>query len=337
MRILVLGQTGSNTVPLPTQCANALASLGHTVSTVNTEDVRNKLPETLKKWSKSIAKLIGKKEFLSNYYRKRESLARLSRIVCEYRKTNPDLVIVFRGNGIDYGFIEKIRSEGKRVVGWWIEGPARASRMLSEVKFYDIYYCIHANLCDNKRVHYLPAWAVDPTYYFSVNKRHYEFDIAFVGGWTEKRQKYIDAISDFDLAIVGPGWKKHMPKSTIARNLFGRDLVGLYHKSRIVINICGWGANDATGTNLRVADIPACGSFLLTEYTGGIEELYEIDREVVTFNSPEELRAKALYYLMNSEIRERIAEAGFLRTKQLPTHKDRVMRIINDIQRLREK
>ena len=55
---------------------------------------------------------------------------------------------------------------------------------------------------------------------------------------------------------------------------------------------------------------PATGGFLITDYMPGLEKLFEIDREIVIYRSPEELREKIAYYLDQPEECREIAHRG---------------------------
>ena len=63
----------------------------------------------------------------------------------------------------------------------------------------------------------------------------------------------------------------------------------------------------------RVFEIPACGTFMLSQRTEIMQGLYEEDKEVVYFDTAEELVDKARFYLSNEPTRLRIAAAGHQR------------------------
>jgi len=57
------------------------------------------------------------------------------------------------------------------------------------------------------------------------------------------------------------------------------------------------------------------GAFYLVEYFEELAEFFEKDREIVFFESPEELVDKARYYLAHEHARERIRLAGMRRAR----------------------
>ena len=61
---------------------------------------------------------------------------------------------------------------------------------------------------------------------------------------------------------------------------------------------------------MQIFDIMACGSFVLTEYSRELDEIFEIGREVETYRTIDELVSKADYYLDHRAEALEIAELG---------------------------
>ena len=337
LRVLVCGDFSSLTLPHSRQCADALEELGCDVLRVDTEDRRRKLPETFKRWSKSLAKRIGLKQCLSDFYVRRELAARNGRVSAAFLHHKPGLVLVIRGNAIDETLLEMMRKQGARLVGWWIKDVRRPENLSRDIPHYEAYYCIHRNLCEGG-VRYLPAWSVDRSRYYPAEKPAYHYDVAFVGIWNPKRQSFLDTLTGYNLGIVGPGWSTRtlssnpaLARHVVKNTLHGEELTRFYQSARIVLSINQWEANEASGTTLRVTDVPACGSFLLTEYSGGLKDLFDLGREIAVFSSPAEMKAKIDYYLAHDEEREQIARAGLEHTRKLPTPIERMRQILTDL------
>lgn len=88
----------------------------------------------------------------------------------------------------------------------------------------------------------------------------------------------------------------------------GEEIFTVYAASKINLNISLKGIEG--GTPQRVLDIMGAGGFVLTNYCAETAELFEEDKEIVMFKTPEELVEKAGYYLSHDEEREQIAAAG---------------------------
>ena len=65
-----------------------------------------------------------------------------------------------------------------------------------------------------------------------------------------------------------------------------------------------------TGIPLRIIDILGAGGFCLTNYQAELAEYFENGKELVWFESADDMLEKADYYLKNEEERIKIAEAG---------------------------
>ena len=113
------------------------------------------------------------------------------------------------------------------------------------------------------------------------------------------------------------------------RDLFFLDANGEYVTE---FNISTWDSDGLGGQNLRLFDVPACGAFLLTEYSEELSEHYRLGVEIETFKTPDELRDKVDYYLKHPVERERIAKLGYERVLKLPNYETRMKEMIKYIE-----
>jgi spore maturation protein CgeB len=67
-------------------------------------------------------------------------------------------------------------------------------------------------------------------------------------------------------------------------------------------------------SNARLFEITGAGTCMVTERLENIHDLFEPDREVVTYGSPEECVEKVKWLMEHAEEREKIARAGQART-----------------------
>ena len=67
----------------------------------------------------------------------------------------------------------------------------------------------------------------------------------------------------------------------------------------------------AKSVNPRCFEVPACGSFLLTDYREELEELFVIGRDIEVFDGPEDLERKVRHYLAHEEERLQVAFNGW--------------------------
>ncbi len=108
-----------------------------------------------------------------------------------------------------------------------------------------------------------------------------------------------------------------MPGGILDRRLFksakkpiyGNKLFSLMQNQLISLNVHpGISKNEAS--NMRLFEATGVGSLLLTDYKDNLSSFFEIDSEIVTYNSIEEAIEKAIYLLNNPKVALNIAEAG---------------------------
>lgn len=140
-------------------------------------------------------------------------------------------------------------------------------------------------------------------------------DVTFVGNFINKnRKKYIDYLLENDIKIepYGEGAKNGYVSFSRMVNIFGT--------SKINLNFTGTHNDSALfGMNInnrikqckgRPIEVALCGGFVLSEYAPGIENMFEIGKEIDVFRTKEELLEKIKYYLVNEKAREDIAKRG---------------------------
>ncbi len=106
----------------------------------------------------------------------------------------------------------------------------------------------------------------------------------------------------------------------------GKDVFTVYAGSKINLNLSLKGMEG--GTPQRVMDIMGAGGFVLSTYCQETAELFEEDKEIVMFRTPEELIDKVTYYLSHDKERERIAAAGCAKVLKDHTYEKKLRELI---------
>jgi glycosyltransferase involved in cell wall biosynthesis len=117
-------------------------------------------------------------------------------------------------------------------------------------------------------------------------------------------------------------------KYGIKKDVFviGDDMVKSINSYKIHLN-----CNISDDINYRTFETLGCKTFLLTNYTPGLEKIFEIGKELVVYENLEDLDNKVKYYLENKEERNKIAEAGYNRVKSEHTYFERSKKLIEII------
>lgn len=77
------------------------------------------------------------------------------------------------------------------------------------------------------------------------------------------------------------------------------------------------------GSNLRDYEATMCGSFLCTQYSEEIAELFEIGKEIICYHNEHDLSEKIHYYSKNTIQRNTIAAAGYKKSIHRHTWQNR--------------
>lgn len=102
----------------------------------------------------------------------------------------------------------------------------------------------------------------------------------------------------------------------------------VYSQSRIVVN-----TSIAGDVTMRIFEGTAAGALVLTDPAQGLDELFELGREVVVYRDDEELLRLIDHFLAHEEERATIARAGQQRTLSEHTYAHRAQRIVDLIAR----
>jgi spore maturation protein CgeB len=143
------------------------------------------------------------------------------------------------------------------------------------------------------------------------------------------RLRCIEQLScHFRINVYGPGWSNIIPElCRSSRSVdYGVALARIYQGTVVNINISS--QHLPTALNSRPFDVPACGAFLLTDYRPGIEELFEVGKEVIVYHNEEELIDKCRYYYSHPEARNVITLRAMERISQEHTYEHRVRQMI---------
>ena len=113
---------------------------------------------------------------------------------------------------------------------------------------------------------------------------------------------------DYPIVPIHPRLLRHL-----APPVFGLDMFQVLHDSSVTLN-SHLNISVHSASNLRMFEATGVGTCLLADHKDRMSELFEPDREVVTYRSAEECVEKARYLLEKPEERESIARAGQART-----------------------
>jgi len=111
---------------------------------------------------------------------------------------------------------------------------------------------------------------------------------------------------------------------------YHKDMPKVFHQSKINLNFTI--RNIRSGIPLRVWDVMGAGGFMLTNFQAEIPQYFENGKDLVYFESIEDMSKKVDYFLIHEDERVQIAKNGYEKVKKYHSYETRLKQIISDIQ-----
>ena len=168
-----------------------------------------------------------------------------------------------------------------------------------------------------------------------IKNQKRDIDFSFVGGISNHHKSAIKTldylVSNHDLQVYGYGAKKLPINSSIRKNHFGEkwglDMYEILSRTKISFNRhIDVSLNNAN--NMRLYEATGMGSLLITDQKDNLNQLFEIDKEIVTYSCKEEALEKVKYLLKNPQKASEIAHAGQKRTLKDHTYEIRMRELL---------
>ena len=160
-----------------------------------------------------------------------------------------------------------------------------------------------------------------PLYYDCRNTIFRNFireDISAIG-----RKRAIEAIAGrFSLSLYSGKCPEDIPVKYMGYANATTELPIIFRESKININISA--RSILSGLPLRIIEVMGAGGFMISNYQAEMQEYFVNDKDIVWFDSQEEMLDKIGFYLENDSDREAIRQRGEQRVRQLFTY-DRLL------------
>jgi hypothetical protein len=191
----------------------------------------------------------------------------------------------------------------------------------------DLVICYDCLSRYNFRQYGVPALsfysAYDGERYFRKDGIDKCFDVSFVGDVAKKmgRRSFLRALGaqGWILRVCGAG--------TAVGQISLPEMVEVFQRSRINLNFSRLSHRVLLENELeitarrrqikgRITEIALCGGFVLSEYAPGLEEVYELGKEIAVFTTEAEMLEKIRFFLEHPVDREEMAGRGYQRAMQ---------------------
>ena len=133
----------------------------------------------------------------------------------------------------------------------------------------------------------------------------------------------------FNLDLYSKGKPDPIKANYLGTADYIKEMPEIFATSKININISL--RSILTGIPLRVVDILGSGGFCLTNYQAELSEYFENGRELVWFDSSDDLIEKTEYFLVHDDEREHIAANGLEAAEKLFSYDVLLPKILSQV------
>lgn len=212
------------------------------------------------------------------------------------------------------------------IVMWFPDAIGYTNKALFMISDYDkIFfqdpYVVHRlkDQYNKKNILYLPE-CCNPKYHKNVNLNEndwtkYSCDISTYGNPHNYRSFFFNQLTNYNYIIKiwghqPPVWLKSDKLKTLYKGeyLINEEKAKAVLASKINLNTLVPGG--INGLNARTFEIAGIGGFQILHWRRGLSDLFEDGKELLSFNTFDELLEKINYYLPKDELRKEIAFAG---------------------------
>lgn len=184
---------------------------------------------------------------------------------------------------------------------------------------------------------YLKAGVVERDCYLGDWKEKYAMDVIFTGSYGYHPEwSYRPKLIDWLKSTYGDRFRRYAGDVPPFGTVRGKALNDVYASAKVAVGdtLC-LGFEHPHYFSDRLFETTGRGGFLIFPYIKGIEDCFEIGKEIVTypFGDFDELKRLIDYYVEHDEEREAIRLAGYERTKRDHTYTSRVQEMLEILQK----
>ena len=265
-----------------------------------------------------------------------EEQRRVSRVLADQiGYYDPDVVINYAVGGARGSVVRKIVPKGRLLVGQ-IASPLPRD---GDYDSYDLILSSLPNFVDYFRHLGVRAellrLAFEPNVLDRLEGIDGSIPVSFVGSvtWAHgSRAELLEHLCEMPEFEVWGHLASDLARDSPIRDHYKGQAwgLGMYEvlaRSRITVNH-HIDAAESFANNLRLFEATGVGAMLLTDWKENLQEMFEPEKEVVTYRTHDECAEKVRYYMEHDDERKAIAQAGQKRTLNQHTYQQRVEELL---------
>ncbi len=174
----------------------------------------------------------------------------------------------------------------------------------------------------------------------------YQYDVSFIGGHNRYRDWFVKQLVKSGILVqcFGHGW----PNGSLSNE----GMVKLFASSKINLNLSNSASFDLRyllshpknfahtlhtkkkGSQIKARnfEISYYAGFQLADYVAGLEDYYDIGKDLACYTSFEEAILLCEYYLSHDKEREAIRDRGMIKARESYTYKTQLKKVLEHIQ-----
>ena len=286
----------------------------------------------------------------------------------QIRALQPDVCLIYPPEFFSNSFVDQVRDvvTHEVIVGGY-DGMNRKNIRLYDG--FDFVITCSKYICDyykaNGKTTFALEFGFDPKVLSSLTPSEGRYPVSFSGSifegihddrfellsYLERKRTKVVISSEFEMDMrysllsrkmfrsikrgtFGDFYDRYLIRSYNKGPLYGREMFQFLSDSDITINLHGDGITFAA--NVRLYEATGVGACLLTDWKHNIGEIFEPDKEIVTFQSKEEAYDKIKFLNRHENTKKEIARNGQRRTLSDYTYASRIPDAIRFVKQLCE-
>jgi hypothetical protein len=241
-------------------------------------------------------------------------------LAAQIKYFKPD-VILNQSIGLSSKFFREVKPYARLLIG---QHAAPLPEWL-DLSVYDLIISSLPNLVDYFRRHGLPAemhrLGFESSVLECLGEGEKTKSVTFVGSLFSvhaSRRRWLDHVCRHVGVEVWGGGANGFPEDSAVFSYrkgtaWGLEMYRILQSSRITLNH-HIDVAECYANNLRLYEATGVGTLLITDWKENLREMFEPDKEVVAYRSPQECVELIQYYLEHDDERVAIASAGQRRT-----------------------
>jgi spore maturation protein CgeB len=265
--------------------------------------------------------------------------ATFNEIVRTAETTQPDLVLITYGIMPPEVVGDLRKASTAKIVCWFTDSIINLHRQYLMAGAYDAVFLKEPFLVRVFRekldvnAYYLPECCNPmwhrPSVVSNGREGRYGCELAAQGGLHYYRAKMLDGLTNYDVKVWGrnsPPWLRSSARSKYTGHYVAEEeKARAFGAAKIFVNTIHY--SEIEGVNCTLFEAAGCGAFQIADWKPSLPELFEPEREIVTFRTRQELKDKVDYYLAHPEERHEIAHRAYVRAHREHTYEIRLRRM----------